>query len=391
MSLANDSFKADITNQDNKIAGLTFNITVRPLVKSDIYFVGLIDNSSPLTIHHLDATKLAGLTNSNPVYYLLSAPKFGKIKRIIRTSRTRQPRSIRDRDVWHFTHEDIKNCVIYFVGSSVGSGGGGGSQWSNKTDTFQYRLEAPGVQPAASQFRFLVSRSGVTPWQPLPNVTPTGGQGLVPLNNIGARTDIVIAISVIASVLVIIITAILAVKCRMGKQDPQNKRSNGHICQLNDGRHRKNSKFEDIYDSCPRSGIMSLNSDQQIASPRLNGERYQGGGGGTLPRHNTGYGTLSGAAAVAANLSDSDSWLGSSRSRETSPSSSIPPSLPAFRVIPLCESESSGTHLSEPPILPPPLFSRNSREFPVKAPEVGVKQPGGETGQPLLRRNQYWV
>ena len=396
MSLANDSFKADITNQDNKIAGLTFNITVRPLVKSDLYFVGLIDNSSPLTIQHLDATKLAGLTNSNPVYYLLSAPKFGKIKRIIRTSRTRQPRSIRDRDVWHFTHEDIKNGVIYFVGSRVGSGGGGGggggSLWSNKTDMFQYRLEAPGVQPAASQFRFLVSSSGVTAWQPLPNVTPTGGQqGLVPLNNLGARTDIVIAISVIASVLVIIITAILAVKCRMGKQDPQNKRSNGHICQLNDGRHRKNSKFEDIYDSCARSGMMSLNSDQQIASPRLNPERYNGNG--TLPRHNTGYGTISGAAAVAANLSDSDSWLGSSRSRETSPSSSIPPSLPAFRVIPLCESESSGTHLSEPAILPPPLFSRNSRDFPAtaKPPEVGVKQPGGDAGQPLLRRNQYWV
>ena len=131
---------------------------------------------------------------------------------------------------------------------------------------------------------------------------------------------------------------------------------------------------------------MSLHSDQQIASPRLNPERYNGNG--TLSRHPTGYGTISGAA-VAANLSDSDSWLGSSRSRETSPSSSIPPSLPAFRVIPLCESESSGTHLSEPAILPPPLFSRNSRDFPVKAPEVGVK--AADAGQPLLRRNQYWV
>ena len=384
MSLANDSFTADITNQDNKIAGLTFNITVKPLVKSEISFVALIDNSTPLTTNHLDATKLAGLTNSNPVYYVLSSPKFGKIKRIIRTSRTRQPRSIRDRDVWHFTHEDIKNGVIYFVGSNA-------ALRSNKTDMFRYRLEAPGVQPATSQFRFLVSYSGVTPWQPLPNVTPTGGHGLVPLNNIRARTDIVIAISVIASVLVIIITAILLVKCRMGKEDPQNKRSNGHICQMNDGRHRKNSsKFDDIYDSCARSGVMSLSSDQQIASPRLNPERYNGTG--TLPRHTNGYGTISGAAAVAANLSDSDSWLGSSRSRETSPSSSIPPSLPAFRVIPLCESESSGTHLSEPPILPPPLFSRNSREFPVKAPEVpGVKQVAGESGQPLLRRNQYWV
>ena len=34
--------------------------------------------------------------------------------------------------------------------------------------------------------------------------------------------------------------------------------------------------------------------------------------------------------------SESESWLDGSRSRETSPASSIPPGMPAFRVIPLC-------------------------------------------------------
>ena len=34
--------------------------------------------------------------------------------------------------------------------------------------------------------------------------------------------------------------------------------------------------------------------------------------------------------------SESESWLESSRSRETSPASSIPPGMPSFRVIPLC-------------------------------------------------------
>ena len=398
MSLSNDSFTVDITNEDNKIPGVTFNITVKPLVKREISLVAGIDNSTPLTIRHLDATKLAGLTNSNPVYYLLSSPKLGKIKRILKTSRTREPRSIRDREVWQFTHEDIKNGVIFFVGS-------GAALQTNKTDMFHYRLEAPGVQPAATSFQFVVTSSGVTAWQPLPNVTPTGGpgapgggKGLMPLNNIGGRTDIVIAISVIASVLMIIITAILFVKCRMGKEDPQNKRSNGHICQLNDPRHRKNSHFEDIYDSCARSAIISsVTADQQLASPRLNGDSGRYPGTGTLGRHAP-YGTLSAAghSVIAnANLSDSDSWMESSRSRETSPSSSIPPSLPAFRVIPLCESESSGTHLSDPPLMPsmPPMFSRNSRDFP--KPDVPGAEAGdaghGANGKPLLRRDMYWV
>ena len=208
--------------------------------------------------------------------------------------------------------------------------------------------------------------------------------------NIGGRKDIVIAISVIASVLLIIITAILLVKCRMGKEEAQNKRSNGHICQLNDGRHRKNSQFDDIYDSCARSGVMSLHSEQPISSPRLTSERYTGNG--TLPRH--------GIGAIGANISDSDSWMESSRSRETSPSSSIPPSLPAFRVIPLCESESSGTHLSDPPLhssIQPP-FSRNSRDFQPHPPTSDVSSADQALsdritshGQPLLRRNQYWV
>ena len=133
------------------------------------------------------------------------------------------------------------------------------------------------------------------------------------------------------------------------------------------------------------------------------------------------------------NPSDTDSWIESSRSRETSPSSSIPPGLPSFRVIPLCDSESSGTHLSDPNATAMPLvekFPRNSSNMgsdlgsnPDKtyglygnaksASEAGSNGPsdnwgldsgtvrpngsangmtnGGASGQPLLRRNQYWV
>ena len=344
MTLSNDTFTADISNKDNKIPGLVFNITVSPLVKQEEEFVANIDNSTPLNIKHLDATKLAGLTASNPVYYLVSKPKLGTIKRIIRTSRTRQPRSLRDRVVHHFTHEDIKNRVIYFVGGQT-------SLQRNVTDFLRYRLEAPGVQPATGTFSFKVTQSGVTPWQPLPNVTPTGH---VPLPTLASRKDVVIAISVIASVLLIVVTAILFVKCRMGKEEERTKRQHLHNCQLSsDMRQRKQSQFDDIYDACG-SGVLSL-SPSHPASPRLGGDRYEVRNG-TLPR--SGLGLRNGQQPGQA-VSDSDSWMESSRSRETSPSSSIPPSLPAFRVIPLCESESSGTHLSDPPLLPP--FPRSSR------------------------------
>jgi hypothetical protein len=456
MSLANDSFVADIINQDNRLAGLLFNITVRPLVRQEAMpFVAAIDNATPLTLRHLDATKLAGLTNSNPVYYILTSPRLGRIKRIMRTSRTREPRSVRDREVWHFTQEDIKNGVIYFVGAA------GVPLSRNTSDELTYRLEAPGVQPALGVFRFLVVQSGATPpaWQqPLPNVTPTG---LVPVH-VATRKDIVIATSVVASLLLIIISAILIIKCRRGKHSVgsaqqqllrpnssnNNNNNNGHICQISAGGGesslssssgrlgRRNSHFEDpLYGGRP-GGILSASlhgmdhPPMLLSSPRLHGSsqhhlhhlhhhhhHHQG--------HSNNMSSLQlSSPSGNGNNSDSDSWLESSRSRDTSPSSSIPPSLPAFRVIPLCESESSGTHLSDPPLGGGSLLlgggggygaRRQSADLHVggTTSEVGSNLSdcvtlagdsaggaGGEpprvssgtlAGQPLLRRNQYWV
>ena len=73
----------------------------------------------PINQKHLDASQLAGLTNSNPVYFLTETPEHGKIMRIVRASSisNMDKRSVRDREVWQFTHEDVKNGVIYFVTS----------------------------------------------------------------------------------------------------------------------------------------------------------------------------------------------------------------------------------------------------------------------------------
>ena len=335
MSFSNDTFIAAVSNQDNNLPHLVFNMSVKPLVKQNIPFVGTIDNSTPLSSQHLDTSKLAGLTNSNPVFYILTFPRLGKIKRIIRTSRRREGRSLRDRQVSYFTHEDLRNGVIYFVGANTPLS-------RNTTDGFRYRLEAPGVQPAVGRFDFLVAQSGVvTPWQPLPNVTPTG-QVTVP---VATRKDIVIATSVVASLLLIIICAIIIVKCRRGKyRRSHGLRPSEHICKMaGDGvdpyqhHHNNRNNFDDIYET--RSiggggggGVLSAKDMMlPISSPRLASDRFTGNG--SLPRP---YPSLSlsgggGGGGGGGNISDSDSWLESSRSRETSPTSSIPPSLPAFR------------------------------------------------------------
>ena len=59
---------------------------------------------------HLDASQLAGLTNSNPIYFITNTPEHGKIMRIVRSSNPGE-KPTRDREVWQFTHEEVKNEV----------------------------------------------------------------------------------------------------------------------------------------------------------------------------------------------------------------------------------------------------------------------------------------
>ncbi len=107
-----------------------------------------------------------------------------------------------------------------------------------------------------------------------------------------------------------------------------------------------------------------------------------------------------------------DSWNNGVNNRDSTSPESMPPGMPAFRVIPLCESESSGTHLSEPMSAAPGTYatlggappggylrhSGGSAEigsngilgtYPASS-EAG-SDVGVGSGQPLLRRNQYWV
>ena len=181
MTFANDSFVATIVNQDAVMKNQVFKIIVLPLVKRNGTLVCNLSGSKnvPFQQHHLDASQLAGLTNSNPIYFVLEAPKYGRLMRIIKPSSSSSRimdtngkgnvalKSLRHKEVTQFTHEDIKNGVVYFVPSeeklnafiknreSYNGIDNNGSPSIN--DSFRYRLEAPGVQPANGALEFIIS------------------------------------------------------------------------------------------------------------------------------------------------------------------------------------------------------------------------------------------
>ena len=120
MSLSNDSFVATVTNQDAVIFGHTFAVEVVPLTKQSEPFVCAVEEEggkAPVLKRHLDATQLAGLTNSNPVYFLVgSPPQYGRIMRVVKpSSGSSGEGGLRDKEVWQFTHEDVKNGVVHYV------------------------------------------------------------------------------------------------------------------------------------------------------------------------------------------------------------------------------------------------------------------------------------
>ena len=83
---------------------------------------------------------------------------------------------------------------------------------------------------------------------------------------------------------------------------------------------------------------------------------------------------------------DPDSWS-CSRSRDTSPDSSIPPGMPSFRVIPLtCESEAGSADL----LHESPYVARGS-EPPDQWETEPLRSGSAQPPSTLLRKNQYWV
>ena len=81
-------------------------------------------------------------------------------------------RSLSDREVWQFTHEDVKNGIIHYVPSVdlVDSS-------SPINDSFVFRLLAPGVQPA----------NGVLPFTVYPEVYRASHKALSQVALIGLR------------------------------------------------------------------------------------------------------------------------------------------------------------------------------------------------------------
>lgn len=147
MTAANDSFDlVAYVHNSNTTLPFRINVIVQPLMT--LGNLKVEDDKTKLTLSNLDATELAKLTASDPVYTLIKKPKYGTIKKIIRSSGEKT--SAREREVAYFTHEDVKAGVIYFVAKKKLS------DLSGVEDNLKFLLAATIFQPASGDMKIMI-------------------------------------------------------------------------------------------------------------------------------------------------------------------------------------------------------------------------------------------
>lgn len=147
MTTANDSFDLiAYVHNSNATRPFTIEVIVQPLMALGDLRVEI--EKAKITLSTMDATGLAKLTASDPVYTLLRKPRFGIIKKIIRSSGEKT--SAREREVAYFTHEDVKAGVIYFVTKKKVS------ELNGFEDSFRFLLAATIFQPAVGDVKIYI-------------------------------------------------------------------------------------------------------------------------------------------------------------------------------------------------------------------------------------------
>lgn len=148
MTTANDSFDLiAYINSSNSTQPFAIDVIVQPLMAlGDLRVEGT--EKTKITLLSMDASGLAKLTASDPIYTIIRKPRYGIIKKIIRSSGEKT--SAREREVAAFTHEDVKAGVIYFVTKKSPN------DLNGIEDNFRFILAATIFQPAVGETKIFI-------------------------------------------------------------------------------------------------------------------------------------------------------------------------------------------------------------------------------------------
>lgn len=147
MTTANDSFRVagEIISANNTFGNeVEVEIKLKPFMHIHNLTVKA-GEMSKITLQTIDATPLAKITNSNPRYTILKLPKFGLVRKIIRSSGER--RNVLDTVIDTFTHEEVQSGLIYLSVKDIEV------PWEGVQDKLTFSLAASIFQPAIGELK----------------------------------------------------------------------------------------------------------------------------------------------------------------------------------------------------------------------------------------------
>ncbi|KAG7201656.1 hypothetical protein KM043_004386 [Ampulex compressa] len=209
MTVSNDSLELSARLSGFEQRHIRIEIKVLPLMIINP-MIALAGEKNRITLQHMDATPLAKLTSSNPIYSVIRKPKYGKIKRIIRSSSSsEEKRSTREREIVKFSHQEIISGVIYIVCRKIPS-----MKYEGVADNFTFILAASIFQPAIGEYEFRVKLDmdeyNITLGGPMDPVGHEGEMAIAP----NMSNDYLLILGMLLGVFLLGVVVIVTIRCR---------------------------------------------------------------------------------------------------------------------------------------------------------------------------------
>uniref|UniRef100_A0A1Y1JQR6 Chondroitin sulfate proteoglycan 4 n=2 Tax=Photinus pyralis TaxID=7054 RepID=A0A1Y1JQR6_PHOPY len=215
MTTANDSIRIYVTiNVVNTTIGDLVDVTLKVQPLMQIRNVTIIaGTSNRIGVNVLDATPLAKLTNSNPSYSIVEFPKYGQVRKIIRSSG--QTRNVLDSLISSFTHEEVQSGLIYLITRDLDV------VWDGLSDELHFILAATIFQPAMGKLKITIkANSQLDVYTTLSSPSdPAGRDGATHVASPNMTRDYFLIVSMVVGVIVLGVTVIVIIKCRALEPD----------------------------------------------------------------------------------------------------------------------------------------------------------------------------
>ncbi|CAK9831143.1 Chondroitin sulfate proteoglycan 4 [Anthophora retusa] len=209
MTVSNDSLELTAKLSGFEQRHIRIEIKVVPLMIMNP-MIALAGEKTRITLQYMDATPLAKLTTSNPVYTIIRKPKFGKIKRIIRSSSSSgEKRGTREKEVIKFSHQELMSGVVYMVCRKIPT-----MEYEGVLDSFAFVLAASIFQPAIGEFEFRVKLDmdeyNITLGGPMDPVGHEGEMAIAP----NMSNDYLLILGMLLGVFLLGVLVIITIRCR---------------------------------------------------------------------------------------------------------------------------------------------------------------------------------